>query len=170
MAELEDSRHENPEAYHGTSQANADQIIKSGFQIQKGADNMLGDGVYFWDAQFSQACRWAKKADRRSPAVIKSNVRMGRRLNLTEEKHADMIRETIREAEKRGTKMTEVAAIALTAHVVHADTVTAVRRTDSTRQMVHGSTWPALPAYVESIICVRTLQNILSREIVWRGS
>lgn len=93
--------------YHGTSISNAGEIIKNGFEISKGDEEWIGDGVYFFLNGLStkpedQAEKWAiaqawdnkaKQLKYRRFSVIRSNIRTNEEffLDLTVEDGIDIL-------------------------------------------------------------------------------
>lgn len=72
------------EAYHGTSDAVAIEIIRNGFGLPElSPENRYGKAVYFWFGSREQAKWWARKAHpREAIAIIRATVQYGKHLNL----------------------------------------------------------------------------------------
>lgn len=83
-----------PDAYHGTSRANAENIIRTKrFMPSSGRDCFLGDGIYFFEAGKERAKWWAKKRHPRMPiGIIFAQIQLGRCLDLANKSHIEVIR------------------------------------------------------------------------------
>jgi hypothetical protein len=69
----------NIKGFHGTTEKNADEILKNGFQISKNDEDWLGEGVYFFIDGISNpllsAIEWASNTHGQSNcAVLESDI------------------------------------------------------------------------------------------------
>lgn len=154
--------------FHGTRQNEADEIIRTNFKPSaRNAGAYLGEGVYFFDNQLGHAKDWAEnRAGNRmrgtAVAVIQSEVRYGKLLNLTDDEHLQTVRWFKTEFERNGRTRTTLAAIIdIVADKTGAEVVKACRIRGNSLQMEHG-----FSADVEIILAVRALGNILSKQVV----
>lgn len=151
------------DAFHGTSLANAQKIIGGAWKQSIG-NQMLGDGVYFFENSSTEAMIWARQNHKPPWAVIKSRVKHGRCLQLIEARHQDLVLRVASQLKQKGVvKVTDALAINALANIAKMDTVRAVRRKRSARPFRTGS---PLETGFQMLLCVRTISNILSSEIV----
>jgi len=155
--------------YHGTSQAVAKEIEQTSFKLSApDSGAFLGEGVYFFDNQPSQAKRWARTRREfigKPIAVIESRIRYGRLLNLTENEHKDLLNWFAGEFRRRsGTENASLAAIIdIAAEKLNVEVVKAVRIPGNAGFLMGTS----FSADIEVILAVRNLTNILSKAIIW---
>jgi hypothetical protein len=157
-----------PDAYHGTSKANAEIILREGFKPSVGEKQYLGDGVYFFESSKHEAVTWARRTyDEHQVAVIHAMIRLGRCFDLYNHEYltffvnfAERLRQ---EAEQRHLRsgrpmvtVTDALVVNLIAQKVKIDTVRA-GRSRRARRMFPGSNW-FLGQQI--IICVRNIHNI----------
>jgi hypothetical protein len=161
-------------AFHGTWLDVADEIIRTTFKMSPpDSGAYLGEGVYFFENQPSHAERWARrdKPAGSKVAVISSDVRYGRLLNLTDRQHCDLLGWFKREYERKTARTVslataiDIAAEKLNVEVVKANRVPANR----VPRQSSGLMDLGFSADVEMILAVRNLSNILSRDLVWSG-
>lgn len=151
------------EAYHGTSLANAQKIIASGWNLS-GGKQMLGDGVYFFEDSSSEAMNWAVEHHPGPWAVIQARVQHGRCLRLLEPSHQASFVKMASQLRYQGVNdPTDALVINALAKIANIDTVRAVRRKQSLRSVRTG--YPLEQGF-QLMLCVRTISNILSPQIV----
>jgi len=92
-----------PDAYHGTSKAFAENIIRmKKFQPSSGDHCYLGDGIYFFETGKEHAKWWARKQYPGTQiAVIIAVVQLGRCLDLGNPEHIGLVSFTRDEIKKR---------------------------------------------------------------------
>ncbi len=156
--------------YHGTKLDAARGIIANGFaRSAPDSGAFLGEGVYFFDGQVSQAKRWATEHKAKTGdaiAVIGSNIKFGRMLNLADKEQSDCLNWFACEYRLRTKmKVTLATIIDIAAEKLNAQVVKAVRIPKNPSQLMETT----FSADVEIILAVRELSNILSKEIVWEG-
>ena len=163
--------------YHGTSLAVAKEIEQTSFKLSApDSGAFLGEGVYFFDNQPSQAKRWARTRREfigKPIAVIESRIRYGRLLNLTENEHKDLLnwfylacceRSGGEFRRRSGTENASLAAIIdIAAEKLNVEVVKAVRIPRNAGFLMGTS----FSADIEVILAVRNLTNILSKAIIW---
>jgi hypothetical protein len=155
--------------YHGTSQAVAKEIEQTSFKMSApDSGAFLGEGVYFFDNQPSQAKRWARTRREfvgKPIAVIESRIRYGRLLNLTENEHKNLLNWFAGEFRRRsGTQNASLAVIIdIAAEKLSVEVVKAVRIPGNAGFLMGTSFSPD----IEVILAVRNLTNILSKAIIW---
>jgi hypothetical protein len=154
--------------YHGTSRDVADEILRTHFKLSApDSGAYLGEGVYFFENQPSQARHWAITRfgllQGSKVAVIQSKIRYGKLLNLTDKENYDSVKWFAQNYERKArTKVSLPAVIDIVAEQLHADVVKAIRIPRSTRTSETG-----FSADIEVILAVREIKNILSKEIIW---
>jgi len=67
--------------FHGTSEGQAESILREGFSPSCNDGEWLGHGIYFWDS-LDAAWLWADKYFSERPAVIGATVMLGHCLDL----------------------------------------------------------------------------------------
>jgi hypothetical protein len=74
-----------PNAYHGTSRENVEQIFRDNrFVPSGGEDHYLGSGIYFYEGSRELAEKWARKKFRGDEiGIIIAEIQLGRCLDLT---------------------------------------------------------------------------------------
>ncbi len=155
--------------YHGTSLAAAEEIVRTNFKVSApDSSAYLGVGVYFFDNQPSQAKRWAKTRFGSKPgetvAVLRSKIKYGRLLNLTDREHHDSILWFATEYQRKtGKTVTRSTVIDIAAEQLNAEVVKAIRVPRNPGFLMH----TGFSADVEVILAVREVKNILSREQIW---
>jgi hypothetical protein len=155
--------------YHGTSLAAADEIVRTNFKLSApDSGAYLGEGVYFFDNQPSQAKRWATTRFGTTPgtkvAVIQSKIKYGRLLNLTDREHHDSIQWFAREFQRKANKtVTLPTIIDIVAEKLNAEVVKAMRIPRKPSFLME----TGFSADIEVILAVRDVTNILSREQIW---
>jgi hypothetical protein len=170
-----------PDAYHGTSKANADKIIKSGFEISIGDDQYLGQGVYFFEGSRSSAERWANRSYHLPDcAVIQAMLNLGRCLDFHIPEHVEFIilaKDEIlkRQAALPGTNpekrkiITDGVVVNFLAKLAVIDTVRASQIIPKSKKpLIISKTFPGSHFYNPQllIICVRNLASIVDLKIV----
>ena len=155
--------------YHGTSLASAQEILSTNFKLSPpDSGAYLGEGVYFFDNQPSQAKRWAKTrfgAARGSKyAVIQSKIKYGRLLNLTDRESHDTVRWFAQEYQRKASKtVTLPTIIDIVAEKLNVEVVKAMRVPKKPDFLMQ----TGFSADIEVILAVRELKNILSRDQIW---
>jgi hypothetical protein len=154
--------------YHGTSSDVAEEIKRTYFKLSApDSGAYLGEGVYFFDGQLSQAKRWAitrySKVGK-GIAVIESRIRHGRILNLTDREHRDLVLWFEAEFNRKSLKKATLPTIIdIVAEKLQIDVIKAVRIPSNASLIMETS----FSSDVEVILAVRNLTNILSKAIVW---
>jgi hypothetical protein len=153
-----------PDAYHGTSKAFAENIIRTKkFQPSSGDDCYLGDGIYFFEAGKGHAKWWAtKQYPGTQIALIIAVVQLGRCLDLGNPEHIALVSFTREEIKKKGApeNLTDTAVINFLTSKID-------KEIETIRGYFHGS---PLRLFSESkifeithvIICVKKHDNILN--------
>jgi len=153
--------------YHGTTLEVAQEVLQTYFKMTPpDVGAFLGEGAYFFDNQPSQAKRWAAT---RNPAgtqiaVIESDVKYGRLLNLTDQKQRDDLEWFAKEYQRKtNEKVTLPTIIDIVADRLGAEVVKAMRIPQNPSFL-----WQSrFSADVEVILAVREVKNILSKQIIW---
>ena len=165
-----------PDAYHGTSKSNAENILRSGFRISDGSHQYLGDGVYFFESSMLSALEWAERRFTGSPCVaINATINLGICLDFHNPDHADFIiemREALVAKQKalsvddpnRDIAITDAIVINGLAELVQIDTVRASYIRIRTARKIFSGSFFVNPQQL--FICVRNLNRILSLKIV----
>lgn len=153
--------------YHGTSLPIAQEIIRTNFKFSApDSGAYLGEGVYFFDNQPSQAKRWAKimRNTRDGSAVIKSDIRYGKLLNLTDRGQCEELKRfRAKYEEKTKKQVTLPTIIDIAAERLQVECVKAIRIPQAPEMLTKQGFSPD----VELILAVRNLTNILSKAIEW---
>lgn len=163
-------------AYHGTSHQSAVEIIQSGFRFSSCYEPYLGHGVYFFNGQLEKAKDWARLRKRQTGhqfpvAVIRSDVRYGRYIDLADRGHREALSKFVQAFERKTTSAIGfAAAIDIVAEKLQVEIVTGVRVTRRAAAIAaENPPDNGFSADVEIIICVRKMENILSKEQIWSG-
>lgn len=88
------AREDIVDAYHGTTKEYALQVIKSKkFHKSINPGDWLGNGIYFWENNPGRAKMWAieKAGDEEGAVVLKTKVRLGKCLDLSDSSMASII-------------------------------------------------------------------------------
>jgi hypothetical protein len=154
--------------FHGTTKAAADAILSTSFiPSGKDSESLLGEGVYFFDNQVSQAKRWAKTHKAipgEAVAVIQSRIKYGKMLNLTDKEQQSIIDWFSMEYQRKSrsvaslTTIIDIAAEKLGVEVVRA--VRIPKNPSFFKQTTFSSD-------VEIILAVRKTTNILSKDVTY---
>jgi hypothetical protein len=152
--------------YHGTGLEEAKEITRDKFKLtppDQGA--FLGEGVYFFDNQPSQAKRWAQlHHKRKAVAVIESTILYGRLLNLTDAEQLKIVHWFAEEFRRKAhVNATLPTIIDIVAEELNVDVVKATR-IPRNPSLLMATTFSA---DVEIILAVRNTTNILTKEITW---
>jgi len=151
-----------PNAYHGTSKTNADNIIKTGFRNPRAPDLFLGDGIYFYEGSRKLAERWAeRKFLGQEIGIIIARIKLGYCLNLTIPEHRELIRDISKEFQKRQwEKVTDAIVINYFASVIEPkiETIKHFHEPEKITKLFGGSRIMN-GGYI--VICVRKSQCIL---------
>jgi hypothetical protein len=157
--------------FHGTDEAVANIIIKSGYKVGASQNSYLGRGVYFFEDQMPQAKKWAKKRNNgvcdqsRRIAVLLSKIRWGYCLNLTDsDTFARLIDFKVSIEIKTKRKVSLAAAVDIAVQALKADTVRAIR-TPQNAELDN----LRFSADSEVILSVVNLENISETYICWNG-
>ena len=156
-----------PNAYHGTSRANAENIEKTGFRISRKPELFLGDGVYFYKGSKTLAESWAKgKYPEEEIATIVANIKLGYCLDLTIPEHRELLSEAIVEFKRRPNwrKVTDTFVLNYFAGVIEPqiDTIVHFREPEKIVKLFAGS---QILTGGYMVICVRKTECILSFSI-----
>jgi len=157
--------------FHGTTHEAADEILRTEFKLPaRNSTAYLGEGVYFFDNQFSHACSWAinHAGDRKrgtKVAVIESDISYGKLLNLANPEQFNQMK-SFKDAfeRKTNTRTTLATIIDIIADKVNVDVVRAFRILGGAQTLGAG-----FSADIELILAVRSLKNILSKNLIWSG-
>jgi len=154
--------------YHGTTLSEAQEIKRTKFKLTSpNSGAFLGEGVYFFDNQPSQAKRWAitrKATPGGTIAVIQSKVRYGRLLNLTDRGHRDILDWFASEyRQKANVTVTLPTVIDIVAEKLNVEAVKAIRIPQNATFLMG----TGFSADIEVILAVRNVTNILSTDIIW---
>ena len=77
--------------YHGTSRADAQLVLRDGFQISRNAYDWLGDGVYFFQDAPYRAREWAARRHGQDGVVLRSAIRLDDCLDLLDIQSNDLL-------------------------------------------------------------------------------
>lgn len=154
--------------YHGTTLSEAEEIRRTKFKLSPpNSGAFLGEGVYFFDNQPSQAKKWAatrKATPGGTIAVIQSKVRYGRLFNLTDREHREILDWFTREYQRKANvKLTLPTVIDIAAEKLNAEAVKAIRIPQNATYLMG----TGFSADTEVILAVRNVTNILSTDIIW---
>jgi len=165
-----------PDAFHGTSKTNAQDIIQNGFSPSRGKDQYLGDGVYFFESSRTDAEIWAKRTNLPADcAVIQATINLGRCLDLFNPEHEGILRETSVRLQKeingkrnkskgnREILITDALTVNLVAKLGSIDTVRAIYPTGSQKKIYRGSHFTSR---YQIFICVKNMASILSLKVL----
>lgn len=157
--------------FHGTTQGEAEEIVRTSFKPSaRNSGAYLGEGVYFFDNQMGHAREWAinhcgNRARGTKIAVIESEVKYGKLLNLTDHDQFKDVRWFKAEFEKKAQRPSTLATIIdIVAQKTRVDVVKACRIPQNAVVMN-----PGFSSDVEIILAVRSTGNILSKELIWSG-
>lgn len=83
-----------PDAFHGTSKSNAENILRTKkFILSRSEDCYLGDGIYFFEGAQSLAEWWAKKQNPdKQVGIILASIQLGRCLDLANPDHRNLVK------------------------------------------------------------------------------
>lgn len=153
--------------YHGTNPGNAASIANYSFKIPDSEQNHLGDGAYFYENSIEYAKRWARETENGSIAVIRSEIRLGKCLELHDPASRDLI-ETVKEGleSHQGSDVPLPVVINYIDERHDLDTVRAVQPRHSSGKIAGDQ-----PYYwiTRIIICVKDPAAIEEAQIVYRG-
>jgi hypothetical protein len=96
-------------AYHGTDRFAAEKILADGrFNVSRGPDHWLGDGVYFFQGSIAEAKWWARKTTKerrlKEYAILKAKVLLGKCLDLTKTEFWEQLEEWIEYLKEKGVR------------------------------------------------------------------
>jgi hypothetical protein len=156
-----------PDAYHGTNNASAEAILRSGFKKSFGEKQYMGDGVYFFEAAKTYAAEWAQRRYGAESVVVRAIINLGYCLDLHVPEYVSLVSKyavKLREEARRRNHgrdpklpITDAHVINLIAIRVEVDTIRGVF-IPSQQKIFFGSHFRA----GQLIICVRNLERILS--------
>lgn len=79
-------------AFHGTTIDKAAQIVKDQLIApSRNPYDWLGHGAYFWEESYERARQWAEKKYHSEAAVVSTEVRLGRCINLFDASWASVL-------------------------------------------------------------------------------
>lgn len=156
------------DAFHGTSEALADEAVKNGFTLPPAnSDNRYGRGVYFWHGSRNQAVWWAKK---RHPggtiAVLRAKVAYGRHLNVISWEGQKIVESVAQRLAQRtpSPAITEAAVLNFMVGKGWIETAMVLDLPEqAVKQLFAGSYSVGGP---RMILCVYSVEKILERSIV----
>jgi hypothetical protein len=84
--------------YHGCSQHFARELVANrisldAWRASKHSYDWLGAGIYFWEHAPGRAWQWAREHHPKDPAVVATEIRLGRCLDLADTVFTDLLRE-----------------------------------------------------------------------------
>jgi hypothetical protein len=93
-----------PDAYHGTSRANAETIVRTRrFLPSTGGNCFLGDGIYFFESGKEHAKWWARRQYRWAQiGIIVANIQLGKCLELGNKAHVELVKMVKQKLEQKG--------------------------------------------------------------------
>ena len=150
------------QAYHGTTYPAAESILVEGWRKSTGPEQLLGDGVYFFEDSPSMAKHWAKDRIKGPFVVLRSTVHFGVSLNLAESEHAKLVRHTANKLRESGVlDVTPAVAINALAKIAGIETVRAQRKRKTAWSIVDGG---QLEWGIELLLCVKSLEKIVATD------
>lgn len=159
-----------PDAYHGTDRRNAAGIMRSDFKISHSERNHLGTGVYFYDGSMAYAKEWARRkvGPQGEIAVIRATISMGRCLDLQDRGVEELVRVTIEGFRESGWKYVPLPVIVN--HLAERHDIETVRAVQT--NLASGRIDKDQPYYwvTRIVICVRRLENIGERQLVYQDT
>lgn len=172
--EIKDYQKIIPDAFHGTSLKHVKKILSEGFQISRGSNQYLGDGVYFFESSEWHAKNWAlKNRDRLTEkiAVIQAIINLGHCYDLHNEEYRKLARETKDNLNRQGNKkITDAVVINFLA--TKFTTIDSVRMTYVSTEYGQGQRifeGSRFFEYVQLMICVRKIENISQPSVIYSG-
>ncbi len=154
-----------PEAFHGTSIDNAENIIANGFIIKNRIDPYLGNGVYFYEACREHAIDYVENRYHLSHAeiaVICARIDLGRCLELNNSKHVEWLKLTWKLLSEQGIDPITDAVVINFFIETFSENVDTVRASQlyssSNRQKIF--TGSRFFSSQRIVICVRNLKSI----------
>src|SRR5438874_2904794 len=88
--------------FHGTSRAKGTQIVKDQLvAVSRNPYDWLGHGAYFWEESYERARQWAEKKYHSEAAVVSTEVRLGRCINLFDASWGGVLRRAYEEVRDR---------------------------------------------------------------------
>ncbi|MEI7812125.1 MAG: hypothetical protein WCJ01_06820 [Ignavibacteria bacterium] len=155
-----------PDAFHGTSYEQANKIAaEQKFELSRGDNYYLGDGVYFFENSKLSARNWAvniKKYNRYG--ILKATIKLGKCLDLNNEEHTRHLRTVEENLRKRNLEgITDGYLINVTAKILGADTVRGTFIKENAGKLFQKS---RLYNKSQLVICVRNVDNILTIYLV----
>jgi hypothetical protein len=160
-----------PDAYHGTLWEWAQLILKTSFRLSKSPDCHLGSGVYFFESDADRAKDWARKVSRengfggKNTAIIKSQVELGRCLDMDNVQHHEILQSVALEICRRQNlkKITDAAVIEFVCTLHPIDTVRAIDNNWNMRQPIF--TGSRYVVNNRRLLCVKNVGRIKTKEL-----
>ena len=162
-----------PNAYHGTTQKKAKEIVARGsFTVSRGENKFLGDGVYFYEASKWHAFKWA---ERHHPninlGIIRAVINLGKCLDLHNHDYILLLKHLRRELRRR--KIPEITDAVVINFYATQEAFDTVRATYTVPEpgIIPSKIFPESRYYefTQLIICVRNQKRILGIEVIWEG-
>lgn len=149
-----------PDAYHGTSQENATNIVASQVFIKsQDRDCYLGNGIYFYESSKKSAKEWAlDKYD--SVGIIRATILLGKCFDLANQEIRDLFKEVRSLMLTKKPECTDASVINYAAtHLFDIHTVRGVFIRKKLKKVFPGS---RLYTETHIMICVREPANIIN--------
>ena len=170
MDPVRESQDVTSEAYHGTKEHIAGEIIKNGFCLPPvgSPEGRYGRAVYFWLNSKDQAVWWAKKTCNRGDviAVIRAKAAYGRHLNIVSWDGQKLLAKVARNlaVATSAQTVTEAAALNFMAHKGWIETALVLDFPEQTPVKVFTGSYSVQGPRL--ILCVYRVEKILERTIV----
>lgn len=165
LPELEDSKKEVPDAYHGTSWVAAQKIVSNGFAVMRTPGSYMGDGVYFYEGSVILARHHTITRKRQKQyGILKANIKLGKCLDLNTPEHCGWLQDThnlLVDKVEDPDELTDMFIINFFARAHVVDTVKWTMCPEASRAIypksrIHGN---------EPMICVRNVDCITDTSI-----
>lgn len=171
--EIKYVEHIIPNAYHGTTLKKANEILKTKkFNVSRGKNKFLGDGIYFYEASRWHAFKWAERCHPNIDlGIICATINLGKCLDLHNYEYIRLLKSVRRELRRRKIpEVTDAVVINFYATQEDFDTVRATCTVPEPEKMP-SRIFPESRYYefTQLIICVRNQKRILAIELVWEG-
>jgi len=151
-----------PDAFHGTSDANAGLILKqNSFRSGNNERSYLGDGVYFFESSIEEARKWATgRFKDEKICVLRATLHLGKCLNLQEFEHQKLVfevKEKLLKLDIKEEELTDALLINFFARQFDIDSVKAIIVKDRLETFFKGSKFFR---HIQVIICMKNMSRI----------